>query len=140
MPLPNVLYRFKRGVDRGEKRSRRFGPVGLPAEQPPYVPIPEAPPQAGYYFTSWSEPRDAWMPERGRIPRLFNPNITMLAGLSSMDAANQTGHNVFLPPMEPMQRGGQVRAMSGGKNRAGGGSMSSGMARIPGVYVPVGRR
>lgn len=134
------------GVRMGLKRSQRFdsnvegSPSGYPAEQPPYLPVP----QQGYVNvtgdTIYTEQRQ-WDLDgtHGRIPRLFNRNLAMLAGLSSMDASRQWEHTMFLPPMEPMQRGGDIRAVAGGSNRASSNAGSSGAAYIPGVFVPVGR-
>jgi len=135
------------GVRLGLKRSQRFSsnvegtPDGMPPEQAPYMPIPEQ----GYSMLGAGgvngAPRwDGLDGIHGRVPRLFNPNLQMVAGKESMDAANQWGHTVFLPPMEPMQRGGQVRAVQGGSNRASSNSGSQGSSFIPGIFVPVGRR
>lgn len=80
--------------------------------------------------SSWT----AMQSQPDRIPRLFNPGMRVLAGLSSMDGANQWDHNRWLPPVPIPQRGGTVRAVSGGSNRQ---RMTAALVHIPAVLVPL---
>lgn len=142
MNFPNMLWKGRSNLPRGAKASQRAEDgKGYPAEQPAYHPNDAEParfPQLPYSF-GMEEIRHGWMPERGRIPRLWYPNLTMLAGLHTQDAANQFDHGKWLPVAVPPQRGGMTKSVSGGRNTVSN-RMADGMTRIPSVFVPIGRR
>lgn len=89
--------------------------------------------------TTWPEHMSAGGVEAFRVPRTVMLNIGNLAGLSGVDGVNQTGHDVFLPPLRPDHMGTTQRAMSGGGNRATSGSGIQSREPIAAVFVPVGR-
>lgn len=141
--------KFARG---SRKESQRADvPPGLTPSGMPQSPQGgyESPPSTLLYVSPWSpngpksflyeEPRHAWGPEFSRIPRPFYPNLRMLAGLSSVDGANNSAHWLFLPPMEPFRRAATSRAIAGGSNRVSGGSGLQSVSHFPSVFVPIGR-
>lgn len=73
-----------------------------------------------------------------RAPREVQLAIGQIAGLGSVDGANNTGHTVFLPPIRDAQRGATLKAVSGGSNRVSINSGLNSREAVPAVYVPLG--
>lgn len=134
-PNPNLAYQVPDGA--GEVAARQ--PYGY---WPTY---PEAGQTQQGYVSDWM-PRTVWPAEMTpggvasfRTPYMLTPNISMLAGLKSVDGAHQNASYLFLPPIAPEQRGGSVQAVAGGRNRASINSRATTLMHIPAVYVPIGR-
>lgn len=127
---------WPRSHKRGETSRVVLNPKSGPAEPPPPIQMVAGPyDYHGRVFSPAQPWGEALYPPPYRVPRLLNPGIQALAGLSSVDAVHQTDHGHFLPPLAPPQRGGEIRSVAGGDNRQRNGA---GLRFIPAAFIPLG--